>query len=672
MFFGKEGSDLQVFFRWAFYIFTFLFPLIRYEGYLFNGTSTRAVNTVLFIELLALVFGFALFSKRRRLSFAVSPITISLMVLLFVLSVSSLLGVDLATSFWSKATRTTGLFYFFHLGFLYLFFWFAFSEQNALRNFIKVFIISAGFFSLLSLLGQEGVGWFFAEKAWSGLTIGNSTFAGMYLYSAFMLSIYFLYTHAGRSKWWWYLLPAVFIISPYIINFGVWRGEVNILAQPAAIIGSAQASALTLFASMVALIGFWIASKIKKADTRRMLLLAVIGIGAILFAVGVRSLLTEGGRVQQFYLTQASAVRPIVWQSSGEAIKERPLLGWGVDNFDWVFQRNYNNRILEEKNGGEAWLDRAHNIFIDQTIETGYVGIVVYMIVYLILIGSLIYVIFYSKERSDSVLAVALLVYFVGHLAELQTAFDTTITYFALTCFAAMTGILFAKTRAARVKKESTVVSPWPVQVTAAGVMVMFALGMFSIGTIPIMKVEKANGAIRRVGSSEKRIPLYETLLSSPIDNGEFLWTTSNDIQRGISLDPKMIEDPKQREGIKKELDVIVSAYERYLEESPNDYRAILNLADIYIYQRLFEVDNLEKAHRVLDEAVALVPQSPQAYWMKSVAYLYQAKFSLAKEWAQKAYDINPGIEESARLVEYINKSVPSFPVITLYSFRKI
>lgn len=671
MFFSIGSKEIQSGIRWVLYVFIAVFPFVLYGGYLFNGTSTRSINTVLVVEAIAVAVGIALLSKERKIAIVRSPVTGVLALLLVVLCIASLTGVDLNASFWSKATRTTGIFYFLHMALLYMFFWMAYEQDRALRIFLKVFSISAGLFAVVSVLGQEGVGWLFASKGWAGLTIGNSTFAGMYLYAAFMVAVYLVATTTTK-KWWKNLFLLVFIVNPYILNFDIFRGLVQVLQHPASIIGSAQASAVTLYGSIVALLGFHVGSKIQRSSIRRTLLLGTVAIGAIIFALLTHSLLTPGGRVQQMYLSQATATRPITWQFSQQAIAERPLFGWGVDNFDIIFQKYYDPRILELKNGGEAWLDRAHNIFIDQTIESGYVGTVTYVLVYLVLLGVLLYVILRSKLSNDRVLASVLLVYFAGHLLELQTAFDTTVTYVPLLCFAAIAAILYARTRTTETKKDDIIAIARWAQISIGVILLIFGIGMFSKGAVPLMKAEGANGAIRRVGSSEKRIALYPTLFASPLDEGAFLWRTSNDIQRGVSLQPSVIEDPRQRAGLMQEFAVVVNTYEDYIRRNPDDYRAVLNLADVYIYQRLFEVDHLDKAHTVLNHAIELVPQSPQAYWMQAVAYLYQARFKEAKLWAQKAYDLNPNIEESTRVLNYINDSIKVFPVIDLYSFKQI
>lgn len=670
MFLILNSRKLENFLRSSYYFFIAVFPFLIYEGYMFNGSSTRSINTILFVEIVAIILGVYLLSLKNKIFFRFSPITTTLAFFLLIITFSSIFGVDFGTSFWSKATRSTGLFYFFHIGLFYIFFSSLFREMKDIRTFLKVFVISAGLLSIVSILGQEGVGWLFKNKGWQGVTIGNSTFAGMYIYAGFMMSIYLLSTMQKQDKAWWKnILPLVFVFSPYLLSFDVWRGELEGIYS---IIGSAQASSITLILSSVALLASYLVWQLKNPKTRKTILFSGFFLSLIIFSLAGASLLKKEGKIQQVYLSQSTATRPIVWSFSKDAINEKPLLGWGVDNFDKVFQKYYDNRVLELKNGGEAWLDRAHNIFVDQTIETGYLGTISYVFVYLSIFITLLYVLVRSKDRETLILSTVLLVYFFGHLLELQTAFDTTINYVYLACFVSVSSYLFLKTRSEVLEKDIDIEVPDWMKYSSAIILLGFSLVMFVIGTVPIMKAEGANGAIRRVGSSEKRIPLYENLFSSPLDEGTFIWKTYNDIQRGVSQSPSVLEDDVQRNGLGKELDVIVSYYEEYINEKPNDFRARLGVSDLYIYQRLLGYDNLDKAHIALDEAISLVPNTPQPYWIKSVAYLYQGNFNLAKEFARKAYDLNPDIEESKRLKDYIETSIKEFPVIDLYSFKQI
>lgn len=672
--FLEKYDKLKDFLRGAFYFFIAIFPFILYKGYLFHGTSTKSINTILFVEILAIIIGvFLLKNKKSKLSFITSPISISLLFLLIILTISSISGVDFSSSFWSKATRSTGIFYFIHIAFLYVFLWIAFGDGKHIKKLIHVFVISSAVFSLAAILGQEGLGWFFKSKPWQGLTIGNSTFAGMYMYAAFMMSAYLLIDSFKndniRYKKWNFLPPIIIFFNPYTFNFDLFRGESGLFDGIKSLIGSAQASSITLYISAIILIVFGLILTIKNKDVKNKVFTGIVLLGFLTVIWGSLSLISSGSKVQELYLNQSSAARTVVWDLSKKAIKEKPLFGWGVDNFDRAYQKFYNNRVLQKDVGGEAWFDRAHNILIDQTVESGYVGTVTYLVVYLIAFLCLIFVVLKSTQRSEKLLAVFLIVYFLGHILELQTAFDTTVSYVPLIIFICITAILFNNTK--NNYSNNIVLSDRLSRIFTLG-LVVWSLVFFIMATLPIMKSEGVNGAIRRVGSSEKRVALYPKLFDSPIDLPTFLWTTSNDIQRGVSFDPSVLERPEDKNALSEEVFVIIDAYESYIKDNPDNARLLLNLADFYIYQRLFEVDNLDNAHLVLDRVIELMPESPQPYWMKSVAYLYQGRFQDAKEMSEKAYLINPNIEESLRLKEYINKSIKNFPEIGLYSFRQI
>jgi tetratricopeptide (TPR) repeat protein len=181
-----------------------------------------------------------------------------------------------------------------------------------------------------------------------------------------------------------------------------------------------------------------------------------------------------------------------------------------------------------------------------------------------------------------------------------------------------------------------------------------------------------ANGAIRTVGSADGRILLYPALFGSPIDQQAFLWRTATDFERGIAKDPKVLEDPQKVEGLKKEIVIFENGYREYIKNNPTNFRAHLNLADVLIYQMLFQVNKLEEAQTVLDEAIILVPQSPQSYWMKAVAYIYMKKFALAREYAKKGLELNPQIKPSQAVVKYVEDSIRTFTEIDLLFFRQI
>lgn len=672
MFIEGKNKAITKFTEWALVIFMALFPFIFYIKYLYYGTTSRSINLVIVVEVLAVIIGLALLSRERRLKIAKSPITLALLAFLVVLVVSAFAGVDLHTSFWSRATRMTGIFYFLHIGFFYLCLMMVFQSDKKRDLLIKTFLISAAIFSVGALLARDGLGLIFAEKPWQGFTFGNSSFAAMYVYAAFILSFYYVFSLEGVRRWWHKLLPLVYVINPFFINKDLWLGKINVLDDPLTVLGGAQASAVTAIVSVVGLFGIYLISKIKSRKIRIRAFFATGMIGAAIFVGAVYSFLTPGKFLHEAYLNQETPARPIVWELSKESISQKPLLGWGTDNFDRAFEANYDNRLLEQKNGAEPWFDRAHNIFIDQTVESGYVGLAAYLLVYLAILASMIYVMWKSSNRNQQALAAVITVYFVGHMLELQTAFDTSISYIAVVFMAALGASLFHKVYDEHAKEKS-VISLYPVMTRIVGVVMIAGFGyLFVVGTVPIVKAQKANGYVHDIGSSEKRLERYPALFGSPVDPASFLWRTVSDFQRGIAEKPEVLDDPKKRESFLKESQFFIAESEAYLARRPDDFRMHLTLANMYIYQRLLGVDNLDKAHEVLARAEKLVPKFPQTHWMDAVAYLYQAKFKLARDAARKAYDLNPGVEQSRKMIDYIETSTNTFPNITFYNFWQI
>ena len=651
--------------EYLFHLFFILFPFVLYSSFLYNGTSTRSLNLIIFSGLIGIGFALWLFKKESSVLLVKSPLLLALTVYLGSLTLSGIIGLNFYTTFWSVATRMTGLWYFISLGFFMLMLWAVIHDEKKHHQLILSIVLSTALYSVLDLLGKDGLGWFFKDSLSNAFTFGNTTFAAMYVFGAFLLSLYYLY-QSEHKKWWMYLLPIILIINPNILNKQIWFGDFS-----HGLTGVAQATSYVTLLSLFALLGIWLVSKIKEGKTRAVVSYSLFGISLLMAIAASFSLLSPDGYVRGAYLNRSSAARPLVWEMSERAIAQRPYFGWGADNFERVFEKNYDNRLLQGEYGNEAWFDRAHNVFIDQMVDNGSIGLLLYFLVYLVTILALIYTALNAETKKDRTFASVLIVYFTLHIAELQTAFDTSISYPMLAFLFVSAGALYHRTRSIKRDNLTVNLNQTAKYVIGAALLTFFSWSLI-VGAWPLLQAQLANGAIRTVGSAEKRIPLYPALFGSKVDEQAFLWRTATDFQRGISQDPKVLEDPAKVEGLKKEIVTFENGYREYVQHNPTNFRAHLNLADVLIYQRLFEVDKLAEAQTVLDTAITLVPQSPQPYWMKAVAYIYMRKFPLAREYAKKALELNPKITQSEAVAKYVEDSIKTFPEIDLFFFKQI
>jgi len=74
-----------------------------------------------------------------------------------------------------------------------------------------------------------------------------------------------------------------------------------------------------------------------------------------------------------------TSLRFKLWKIALKGIQERPLLGWGQENYEYVFDRYYDPALGD----AESWFDRSHNGLLDWTLASGIIGGIAYLLIYL-------------------------------------------------------------------------------------------------------------------------------------------------------------------------------------------------------------------------------------------------------------------------------------------------
>lgn len=100
-----------------------------------------------------------------------------------------------------------------------------------------------------------------------------------------------------------------------------------------------------------------------------------------------------------------------MWKIALSGIKDRPLLGWGRENYSLVFNTHF-DPSFDAAGVGEAWEDRAHNVFFDELVNSGIVGLLAYLF--------LLTAIFISVRRRPLFIAL-LIAYIVQNLTGVDT-----------------------------------------------------------------------------------------------------------------------------------------------------------------------------------------------------------------------------------------------------------
>jgi len=113
--------------------------------------------------------------------------------------------------------------------------------------------------------------------------------------------------------------------------------------------------------------------------------------------------------------------RQLIWPIAIEGFKERPLLGWGQEGFNYVFNKYYNPALY----GQESWFDRAHNAPLDFLVAGGMLGFLSYFSLFI----CALYLLWFKKKNIDIVEKVILTSLLAGYLFQALFVFDNLVSY---------------------------------------------------------------------------------------------------------------------------------------------------------------------------------------------------------------------------------------------------
>ena len=84
--------------------------------------------------------------------------------------------------------------------------------------------------------------------------------------------------------------------------------------------------------------------------------------------------------------------RLTIWKMGWQGFKEKPVFGWGQENFNLVFNKYYEPILYKQ----EPWFDRVHNVFFDRLTTNGIFG----LLSYLGLLGVALYYLWAKRRKT--------------------------------------------------------------------------------------------------------------------------------------------------------------------------------------------------------------------------------------------------------------------------------
>jgi len=168
-------------------------------------------------------------------------------------------------------------------------------------------------------------------------------------------------------------------------NFWFWYAAVgSFLGFIGIFLGGTRGAMLGLLAGMGILSLVYIIT-IQGHKKARQLITGLMVLGLIILSLFfvyrktefVTSIPGVGRLVNVSLFEGTGATRLMAWGIAIEAWQERPVFGWGPNNYFYAFNKYYNPKFLEF-GWGETWFDNAHSVVMNTLAVQGAFGILAY------------------------------------------------------------------------------------------------------------------------------------------------------------------------------------------------------------------------------------------------------------------------------------------------------
>lgn len=398
---------------------SFLMPFVFINGSIFPFIVGKILYFQSVVQLMAMVYllllcvNFQRFKPKKGLLlywFGFYAITLLL---------SAIFGVDFGRAFWSNFERMTGVFVVFHCIVYTIIVSVVFDAPEKIKRAIKV-LLGVSLIQVAVVLAQYvKPGVFLYEnkggRVWG--TLGNSIYVGSYFLFHIFLAFYLAVKE--KKQVWQVVYLGVALLETYIIIHSD---------------SSRGANLAFLFAVFFIIFAYAFLSKNKKIRLAAGVILAsgflILGVLFIFRqSPEVKKIPLLGGVINSSLSEGTGRTRVIAWEIAVKAFKERPVLGGGLENFYYAFNKYYNPESLRYSYY-ETWFDRSHSIIFDTLSSGGAVGMVSYF--GLFAVGGYLLFLFWRKGAIDKHALIFFPVILGTYLIQILFVFDHPASYLLL------------------------------------------------------------------------------------------------------------------------------------------------------------------------------------------------------------------------------------------------
>jgi O-antigen ligase/tetratricopeptide (TPR) repeat protein len=635
-------------------------PFIIFSNLFFPYITGKAFFFRIVVEVAALLYMvLAVINRDYRPRW--SPILWGGLVFTGVLILSTISAIDPLKAFWSNYERMEGLVLFLHL-FAYLVIAGSVMKKKDgwwiwFFNFSLIMSVIIGVDAFLSFYSDPN---HFGYRIFGNL--GNSSYLGVYSLIHVFIAFFFMIKKIGHRS-----MKALADQGSFVsITFYALLAVFNLVVM-------FNTGTRGSFFGLVA--GLFVTSLLLAIFERQNKVLRRVGIvfvGTLIAFVAFLGIFKESSFIKgsnmlsrfaelvtfdvKGVLENQGSARKMLWGMAWEGVKERPALGWGLDDFHYVFAAKYNPAMYSQ----EQWFDRSHNVFMDWMVSAGIIG----LLSYLSLFALAIYMIWkISPERLPFALKSILIGGFVAYFGHNLFIFDNLSSYILFWSVLAFIHNEYISDKEARHiaqyghaqahgghnKKDTEGKRAIILTSTIVLSLIVMSYICYEVNIKPWIAnatlldglrpdVRDANGKIVQQTPEQKFAKVKEAYEMHVLSNSEPLEQLAEKgselMTSNASADVKM-----------QTLQYVMAAYEAGFKRTPRDPRPYYFFANF-----LSKAGVYDAAYQAINSALAISPNKQSFLAMKIALEIQTGKAKEAFDTALFAYNLEPRNEDIRKM----------------------
>ncbi|MBA4850551.1 O-antigen ligase family protein [Emticicia sp. BO119] len=338
---------------------TFLLLLILFIPLIYdnNGFYGYVVPKALLFQCSVIFGGIAvLVVTKPNKTINYNALSLAITVFLVISTLSNLFSYDSLLSIGATFERMEGAIHTIVLGIFFFLLQALIKDEPQQKNIFLWMLIISSLVAIVGVISGKEVG----ERLIS--TIGNPAFLCFYLANHLFLIVLFYLKYQPKYKW-------LLWVNSFILLWVI----IQTLTRTFYI-------ALVTAGFVMAVI--YVLNQVKEEKRRKVVwqgLLIFLGVLLILYLISLVPWIRRHYPITRLKDTSSLSARFLVWGIAVKGFGEHWLLGWGQENFNYVYAKFFNPALAADG----VWYDRSHNVFLDWFVSGGIVGGLSYIFIWI-------------------------------------------------------------------------------------------------------------------------------------------------------------------------------------------------------------------------------------------------------------------------------------------------